>query len=143
LPDLVHAAACPFIFPGIKIGPDNAGAGLTHSPSRAEIRFSLFLLFLTGATCMGRFVDFRCTHCRYEETDIGIGKGKHPFPYLALFRCVRCKSTGSTWIKENEAPRCAVCYEVGVTLLPDDTTRIDCPRCGKPAQFVPKEGSWE
>jgi hypothetical protein len=92
---------------------------------------------------MGGFVDFRCKHCRYEETDIGVGKGKHPFPYLALFRCPKCKSTGSTWIKENEIPRCGLCYEEGVTLLPDDTTRIDCPRCGKPALFAPREGSWE
>jgi len=92
---------------------------------------------------MGRFVDFRCKHCRYEETDIGVGKGKNPSPCLALFRCTRCRSTGSTWVKENETPRCGLCYEEGVTLLPDDTTRIDCPRCGQPAQFTPKEGSWE
>jgi ribosomal protein L37E len=30
-----------------------------------------------------------------------------------------------------------------VTLLPDDTTHIDCPRCGKPALFTSREGSWE
>jgi hypothetical protein len=92
---------------------------------------------------VGGFVEFRCKHCRYEETDIGVGKGRNPSPFLALFRCAKCKSVGSTWIKEHETPRCGVCYEEGVTLLPDDTTRIDCPRCGKPAQFAPKEGVWE
>jgi len=92
---------------------------------------------------MGGYVDFRCKHCRYEETDIGVGKGKNPSLRLSLFRCIKCKSTGSTWVKENEVPRCGACYEEGVPLLPDDTTHIDCPRCGKPAQFVPKEGSWE
>lgn len=92
---------------------------------------------------MGGYVDFRCQHCRYQETDIGVGKGKRPFPCLALFRCARCKSTGSTWVKENATPRCGLCYEEGVTLLPDDTTHIDCPRCGKPALFTPREGSRE
>jgi len=92
---------------------------------------------------MGGYVDFRCKHCRYEETDIGVGKGKNPSPRLVLFRCIKCKSTDSTWVKENEMPRCGLCYEEGVTLLPDDTTHIDCPRCGKPAQFVIKEGIWE
>jgi len=69
---------------------------------------------------MGGYVDFRCKHCRYEETDMGVGQGINPSPRLALFRCIKCKSTGSTWVKENEIPR-----------------------CGKPAQFVPKEGIWE
>lgn len=92
---------------------------------------------------MGGFVDFRCKHCRYEETEIGVGRGKQSFPRLALFRCTKCKSTGSTWVKENEPARCGICYEEGVALLPDDTTGIECPRCGKPAQFTPREGSWE
>jgi hypothetical protein len=92
---------------------------------------------------VGGFVAYRCKHCRYEESEIGIGKGKNPFPFLALFRCNKCKSVGSTWIQEHSTPRCGLCYEEGVTLLPDDTTHIDCPRCGKPAQFTPMEGSWE
>jgi len=70
-------------------------------------------------------------------------QGKKSIPRLSLFRCIKCKSTGSTWVKENETPRCGICYEEGVTLLPDNTTHIDCPRCGQPAQFTPKEGSWE
>ena len=92
---------------------------------------------------MGGFVDFRCKHCRYEETEIGVGRGKQPFPRLSLFRCTKCKSTGSTWVRENELPRCGICDEEGVALLPEEATRIECPRCGKPAQFTPREGSWE
>lgn len=92
---------------------------------------------------MGGFVDFRCTHCRLEMEEIPVGKGRRPWPYLALYRCTRCKTVGSTWIQEDQPARCSVCYEDGVTLLPDDTTRVDCPKCGKPAQFTPRDGSWE
>jgi hypothetical protein len=92
---------------------------------------------------VGGFVNFHCKQCRYEVTEIGVGKGKHPFPFLALYRCPKCKTVGSTWVNESETPRCGVCYEEGVTLLQDNTTHIDCPRCGKPAQFMPQEGVWE
>ena len=92
---------------------------------------------------MGGFVDYRCKHCGYEETDIGVGRGRTPFPYLALYRCTKCKTVGGIWIQENEPPRCGACYEVGVTILPDDARRVECPRCGRPAQFTSKEGSWE
>ncbi len=92
---------------------------------------------------MGGFVDFRCRYCNYEETDIGVGRGRQVFPYLALFCCDNCKSVGSTWIHENKTPRCGACYSDGVTLLPDDIRSIKCPKCGEPATFTHKEGSWE
>ena len=92
---------------------------------------------------MGGFAGFRCGHRRYEETGIGVGQGKKSISHLVLFRSLKCWTAGSTWVKEHEAPRCGNCYEQGVALLPDDTTRIEYPRCGKPAQFVPKDGSWE
>jgi hypothetical protein len=92
---------------------------------------------------MGAFVSYHCRHCRYEEPKIGVGRGRHPFPYLALYRCARCKTVGSTWVHEGQPPRCGVCYEEGVTLLADDTRRIDCPKCGNPASFRPVAGSWE
>lgn len=92
---------------------------------------------------MGGFVDFKCRSCKYEETDIGAGRGRQAFPYLALFRCDNCKSVGSTWIHENRIPRCGACYSDGVTLLPDDVRVINCPKCGEPASFSPGKGSWE
>jgi predicted RNA-binding Zn-ribbon protein involved in translation (DUF1610 family) len=92
---------------------------------------------------MGGFVDYHCPHCHYQESDIAVGTGRNPAPRLALFRCAKCKTVGSTWVGENAAPRCANCYEEGVGLLPDDATRIDCPRCGRSAAFTRKEGRWE
>lgn len=92
---------------------------------------------------MGSFITYQCKHCRYEENEIGVGRGRNPFPYLALCCCSRCKTVGSTWIQDNQPARCGVCYDAGVTLLPDDTTRIDCPRCGRPANVTPAAGSWE
>jgi len=92
---------------------------------------------------MGGFVDYRCRHCRTEIEDIPVGRGRQASPYLALFRCVRCKTVGSTWIENNQPARCGTCYEEGVELLPDDTTRITCPKCGEPANLTPKTGSWE
>ncbi|HEX9625841.1 MAG TPA: hypothetical protein VGA00_02760 [Acidiferrobacterales bacterium] len=92
---------------------------------------------------MGGFVDFYCRHCRYAETDIGVGRGREEFPFLRLFRCDNCKSVGSTWVHENRIPRCSVCYHDAVTLLADDTRKLNCPKCGDPAEFVAKEGSWE
>lgn len=92
---------------------------------------------------MGGFVDYRCQHCRTEFDDIPVGKGRQPSPYLALFRCTRCKTVGSTWVESNRAPRCGTCYEEGVELLPDDTADIVCPKCGNVARIMPKSGSWE
>ncbi len=92
---------------------------------------------------MGSFVTFQCRHCRYEETEIAVGCGRNPSPKLALYRCTRCKTVGSTWVQETQPARCGACYEEGVTLLTDDTMRIDCPKCGQPASFRPATGSWE
>lgn len=92
---------------------------------------------------MGWFVDFRCGHCKYEEPDIGVGRGRNAFPFLALIRCDNCKTIGSTWIYENRLPMCSRCYHDAVTILPDDTTRVNCPKCGEPASLTRKEGTWE
>lgn len=92
---------------------------------------------------MGWFVDFKCSYCRYEEIGLGVGRGQHPFPFLALFSCANCKSIGSTWVDENKVPRCGACYHEGVTLLADDVRRVDCPKCGEPAIITRGEGVWE
>jgi len=92
---------------------------------------------------VGGFVDFSCKHCRYEQPDIGVGRGKRAYPYLALLRCAGCKCIGSTWIYEDGVAKCGICYHDAPVLLPDDTRQLDCPRCGKPATLTPKEGSWE
>jgi hypothetical protein len=92
---------------------------------------------------MGGFVDYHCRHCRTEQTEIPVGRGRTASPYLKLFRCTRCKTVGSTWVEDDRPPRCGTCYEEGVELLPDDVTRIDCPRCGQPARFTPRAGGWE
>jgi ribosomal protein S27E len=96
-----------------------------------------------AGTTMGSFVTYQCRHCRYEESGIGIGRGRNPFPYLALYRCARCKTVGSTWIHADRRPRCGVCDDEGVTLFADDATHIDCPKCEKPASFRPAPGSWQ
>jgi len=92
---------------------------------------------------VGSFVDFKCQFCQYEEPSIGIGRGKAEFPFLALYRCHHCHTIGSTWIYENRIPRCSQCYDDALTLLPEDTRRVNCPKCGEPAVIAPKEGSWE
>ena len=53
------------------------------------------------------------------------------------------QEAGSTWVEEGRAPRCGTGYEPGVELLPDDVTRIVCPKCGEQARFTPRAGSWE
>lgn len=92
---------------------------------------------------MGFFVDFKCDSCKYEEESIGVGHGKNPTPHLALYRCNQCKSIGSTWVSDGGIARCSLCYDEAVTILPDDTRRVDCPKCGKPARIAVREGSWE
>jgi len=92
---------------------------------------------------MGGFVDFHCRHCRLDLPEIPFGKGRNPSPVLELFRCRRCKTVGSTWVHAGQVPLCGTCYEEGVELLPEDVARIDCPKCGKPAQFTPRDGHWE
>lgn len=92
---------------------------------------------------MGSFVDFKCKFCKYEETNIGIGRGKTGFPFLALYRCNHCHTIGSTWVHENRIPRCSHCYDDALTMLPDDTRRTNCPKCGESGVIVPREGSWE
>lgn len=49
---------------------------------------------------MGGYVDYRCKGCRTEESPIPVGRGRNAFPYLALFRCLSCKTVGSTWVPE-------------------------------------------
>lgn len=92
---------------------------------------------------MGWFVDFRCRHCRYEELDIGVGRGRNEFPFLVLFRCDNCKTVGSTWVYENRLPICSHCYHDAVMVLPDDTVCVNCPKCGEPATLTRQEGTWE
>jgi len=92
---------------------------------------------------MGGFVDFHCRHCRLELPEIPFGAGRNPSPALALFRCRRCKTVGSTWVYPGRTPQCGTCYEEGVELLPDDARDIDCPKCGKPARLTPRDGHWE
>ncbi len=92
---------------------------------------------------MGGFVDFKCRFCRYEVTGIGVGRGRDEFPFLALYRCDHCQSVGSTWIHEQRIPHCSLCYHDAVTILPDDTRRVNCPKCGEPASVSPGPGSWE
>ena len=92
---------------------------------------------------MGSFVAFKCKFCQYEEPGIGVGRGKAEFPFLALFHCHHCHSLGSTWVYENKIPRCSQCYDDALTILPDDTRRVNCPKCGEPGVITPKEGSWE
>lgn len=92
---------------------------------------------------MGGFVDFRCSFCKYEENDIGIGHGKKAFPFLALYRCDNCQTIGSTWVYPDKLPHCSQCYHDAVTILPEDTRRVMCPKCGEPAKIAPKEGSWD
>lgn len=92
---------------------------------------------------MGFFVDFKCDFCKYEERAIAVGHGKSPIPFLALFRCDHCRSVGSTWVQERRIPHCSLCYHDAVTILPDDTRRLNCPKCGDPARITVGEGSWE
>ncbi len=91
---------------------------------------------------MGSFVGFKCKFCQYEEPRIGVGRGKAGMPFLALYRCNHCHTIGSTWIHENKIPRCSSCYDA-IVILPDDTRRVSCPKCGELAMIAPKEGSWE
>ena len=92
---------------------------------------------------MGSFVDFKCNFCGYEATDIGVGHGKRSYPRLALFRCDKCKSVGSTWVGEDQRPICSMCYDEEIVLLPDNDSQLECPKCGKPAFIVAKEGAWQ
>jgi hypothetical protein len=57
---------------------------------------------------MGFFVSFKCASCKYVEASIGVGHGRNPTPYLALFRCDRCKSIDGTWVHAT-AFRAAAC----------------------------------
>lgn len=46
-------------------------------------------------------------------------------------------------VRENRVPQRSLCYHDAVTILPDDTRRVSCPKCGKPARIAVREGSWE
>ena len=91
---------------------------------------------------MGSFVGFMCKFCQYQEPSIGLGFGKAASPFLALYRCHHCNAIGSTWIHENKTPLCSQCYDEALTILPDDTRYVNCPKCGEQGMIVPKEGSW-
>lgn len=91
---------------------------------------------------MGGFVRFRCDYCHYEEPELGVGRGRYEFPFLSLFHCDHCHSVGSTWIFQDRLPRCSLCYHDAVTLLPEDVSRLTCPKCGEPAGFERSEGEW-
>lgn len=92
---------------------------------------------------MGGYVGFQCKFCQYAEPDIGVGRGKAATPLLALCRCNHCHTIGSTWVHEGKVPRCANCYDDDIVILPDDTRRVNCPKCGESAVIRPTEGSWE
>ena len=92
---------------------------------------------------MGIVVDFKCGFCKYEETNIGVGRGKNEFPFLVLFRCDNCKSIGSTWVYDKKIPLCSICYHDEIIILPDDTRRLNCPKCGEPAVITPRDETWE
>ena len=92
---------------------------------------------------MGGFVRFQCKFCQYEESNIGVGRGQAEFPFLVLYRCNHCHTIGSTWAQENKIPRCSNCYDDAIVILPDDSRRVDCPKCGESALIAPAEGSWE
>ena len=93
---------------------------------------------------MGHKADFHCFGCRYEEKDLAIGRGRRPSPYLSLFRCDHCHSIGSTWIEEAKKPRCSFCYHDAPTLLAEDVTVVDCPRCEQRGTIVHRRGeTWE
>ncbi|MCR4346952.1 MAG: hypothetical protein NUV55_07095 [Sulfuricaulis sp.] len=92
---------------------------------------------------VGSFVAFKCKFCQYEEPGISVGRGKAEMPFLALYRCNHCLTIGSTWVHEGKIPRCANCYDDAIVVMPDDTRRVNCPKCGEPAVITPKEGSWE
>jgi len=82
---------------------------------------------------VGSFVGFKCKFCQYEEPSIGVGRGKAEVPFLTLYRCNHCLTIGSTWIHDGKIPRCANCYDDAIVILPDDTRRVNCPKCGEPA----------
>ncbi|MCR4300624.1 MAG: hypothetical protein NUV51_03365 [Sulfuricaulis sp.] len=92
---------------------------------------------------MGIYVGIKCKFCQYQEASIGVGRGQAEMPYLALYRCDHCHTIGSTWIHEGKIPRCSNCYDDAIGILPNDTRRVNCPKCGEPAAITPKEGVWE
>ncbi|HEU5337935.1 MAG TPA: hypothetical protein VFU39_01485 [Sulfuricaulis sp.] len=92
---------------------------------------------------MGSFVSFKCKFCQYEEPNLGVGCGKAEMPFLSLYRCNHCHTIGSTWIHEGKIPRCSNCYDEAIVILPDNSRRVNCPKCGEPAVITSKEGSWD
>ncbi len=92
---------------------------------------------------MGSFVAFKCKFCQYEEPGIGVGRGKADTPWLALYRCNHCLTIGSAWIDNGKIPRCASCYDDAIVILPNNTRRMNCPKCGESAMITLKEGSWD
>ncbi|BAU47094.1 hypothetical protein SVA_0513 [Sulfurifustis variabilis] len=44
---------------------------------------------------------------------------------------------------EKAIPRCAGCYHDAITLLEDDTRRVNCPKCGESARLTPRDGEWQ
>ncbi len=93
---------------------------------------------------MGHKVDFACRACRYEERDLGVGRGRRPWPVLRLFRCDNCRSVGSAWVDEGGLARCSLCYHDDIVLLPDDAASVACPKCEERGVFTHHLGeTWE
>ncbi len=93
---------------------------------------------------MGHKVDFVCRACRYEERDLGVGRGRRPWPVLRLFRCDNCHSVGSAWVDEDGVARCSLCYHDDIALLADDITSVTCPKCTERGVFTHHPGeTWE
>lgn len=93
---------------------------------------------------MGHKVDFACRACRYEERDLGVGRGRRPEPALRLFQCGNCRSIGSAWVGGGFVPRCSLCYHDDIALFADDVLAVACPKCGGPGVFTHRhEETWE
>ncbi|HEC11949.1 MAG TPA: hypothetical protein ENI80_01650 [Acidiferrobacteraceae bacterium] len=92
---------------------------------------------------MGSYLGYRCSACGYEEAQMGIGSGRQAGHALVLYHCYLCKSVGSAWKVEGQEPRCSYCYHPDIHILDIETRNIECPKCGEPAKFFPKEGEWE
>lgn len=93
---------------------------------------------------MGHKAGFRCFSCRYEESDLGVGHGRHPSPYLSLFCCDNCHSVGSAWVADGGVVRCSLCYAEEPTLLPETTQTLKCPKCGQSGVITHwRKETWE
>jgi len=91
---------------------------------------------------VGSYVGFRCRYCGYEQPDIPLGRGRDAQQSLELFTCKRCRTVGSTWVRQGETPLCGHCYDEAIELPDPASGRITCPRCGEVGKLVPGQGEW-